>query len=130
MAIRDDPRRARFAGINVGRHRLLAFVLSGFFSGLAGALFAFHNGSVFPAMADLHTSFEAIIVSLLGGSHAFLGPLVGAIAFKTLARFTESWWLASWPLVMGLALIAVVLLLPGGVVGLFESRWGRRGGPR
>src|SRR3989440_7174042 len=66
-AIRENPRRARFIGVHVRGHQLQAFVLSGFFSGLAGGLFAFFNGSVFPDFAYLNKSFEPLVVALLGG---------------------------------------------------------------
>src|SRR5262249_32849785 len=63
-AVRENPRRARFIGVNVRRHQLCTFALSGFFSGIAGALFAFYNGSVFPDFAYFTKSFEPLVVAL------------------------------------------------------------------
>lgn len=121
-AIRENPRRARFIGVNVRRHQLFAFVLSGFFSGLAGGLFAFFNGSVFPDFAYLNKSFEPLIVVLLGGIQSFFGPLAGAVGFKILETFIARQWPVYWPLFLGSAVVLVVLALPQGFVGLLQRR--------
>jgi branched-chain amino acid transport system permease protein len=119
-AIRENPRRARFIGVHVRRHQLLAFVLSGFFSGLAGGLFAFFNGSVFPDFAFLTKSFEPLVVALLGGIQSFFGPLAGAVGFKILETFIARQWPVYWPLFLGSAVVVVVIALPGGFVGLLQ----------
>jgi branched-chain amino acid transport system permease protein len=121
-AIRENPRRARFIGVDVRRHQLIAFVLSGAFSGLAGALFAFFNGSVFPDFAFLNKSFEPLVVVLLGGVQSFFGPLAGALGFKILETFIARQWPVYWPLFLGGSVIAVIILLPQGFVGLLERR--------
>lgn len=121
-AIRENPRRARFIGVNVRRHQLLAFVLSGAFSGLAGGLFAFFNGSVFPDFAYLNKSFEPLVVALLGGVQSFFGPLVGALGFKILETFIARQWPIYWPLFLGGAVILVIVILPQGFVGLLARR--------
>jgi branched-chain amino acid transport system permease protein len=121
-AIRENPRRARFIGVNVRRHQLLAFVLSGFFSGLAGGLFAFFNGSVFPDFAYLNKSFEPLVVVLLGGMQSFFGPLAGAVGFKILETFIARQWPVYWPLFLGSAVVLVVVALPQGFVGLLQRR--------
>jgi branched-chain amino acid transport system permease protein len=128
-AIRENPRRARFIGVNVRRHQLFAFVLSGFFSGLAGGLFAFFNGSVFPDFAYLPKSFEPLVVALLGGVQSFFGPIAGAIGYKLLETFIARQWPIYWPLFLGGVVILVIVLLPQGFVGLVERRrW--RAAPR
>jgi branched-chain amino acid transport system permease protein len=121
-AIRENPRRARFIGLNVRRHQLFAFVLSGFFSGLAGGLFAFFNGSVFPDFAYLNKSFEPLVVVLLGGIQSFFGPLAGAVGFKILETFIARQWPVYWPLFLGSAVVLVVVALPQGFVGLLQRR--------
>jgi branched-chain amino acid transport system permease protein len=121
-AIRENPRRARFIGVNVRRHQLCAFVLSGFFSGLAGGLFAFFNGSVFPDFAFLTKSFEPLVVALLGGVQSFFGPLAGAIGFKILETVIARQWPVYWPLFLGTAVIVVIVALPQGFVGLIGRR--------
>jgi branched-chain amino acid transport system permease protein len=128
-AVRENPRRARYIGVNVRRHQLLAFVISGLFSGLAGGLFAFYNGSVFPDFAYFTKSFEPLVVALLGGVHAFGGPLVGAFAFKVLEWLISRQWPVYWPLFLGSVVILVIVVLPQGFVGLFGRRpWARSAG--
>jgi branched-chain amino acid transport system permease protein len=121
-AVRENPRRARFIGVNVRRHQLYAFVLSGFFSGVAGGVFAFYNGSVFPDFAFFTKSFEPLVVVLLGGVQSFYGPLTGALCFKVLEWLISKWAPIYWPLFLGGIVIAVVVLLPQGFVGLAERR--------
>jgi branched-chain amino acid transport system permease protein len=108
--------------VNVRRHQLYAFVLSGFFSGVAGGIFAFHNGSVFPDFAFFAKSFEPLVVVLLGGVQSFYGPLAGAFGFKLLEWLISKWAPIYWPLFLGAIVIAVILVLPQGFVGLLERR--------
>jgi len=126
-SVRENPRRARFIGIDVRRHQLVAFVLSGAFSGLAGALFAFYNGSVFPDFAYFTKSFEPLVVALLGGVQSFFGPLAGAFGFKLLEWLVSRQWPVYWPLFLGTIVIVVIVVLPQGFVGLaWGNGWRRR----
>ena len=128
-AVRENPRRARYIGIDVRRHQLLAFVISGAFSGLAGGLFAFYNGSVFPDFAYFTKSFEPLVVALLGGVQSFFGPLAGAFGFKILEWLVSRQWPVYWPLFLGSIVIVVIVVLPQGFVGLFGRRpWARSAG--
>jgi len=121
-SVRENPRRARFIGIDVRRHQLVAFVISGAFSGLAGGLFAFYNGSVFPDFAYFTKSFEPLVVALLGGVQSFFGPLAGAFGFKLLEWAVSRQWPVYWPLFLGTIVIVVIVVLPHGFVGLVGGR--------
>ncbi len=121
-SVRENPRRARFIGIDVRRHQLVAFVISGAFSGVAGGLFAFYNGSVFPDFAYFTKSFEPLVVALLGGVQSFFGPVAGALGFKLLEWLVSRQWPIYWPLFLGSIVIVVVVLLPSGFVGLVGGR--------
>ena len=77
-AIRENPERAEFVGINVRRYQLAAFVIAGAFAGLAGALFGIFNRGVFPDFAYWSKSAEVLIMVILGGMGHFWGPAVGA----------------------------------------------------
>ena len=121
-SVRENPRRARFIGIDVRRHQLVAFVISGAFSGLAGGLFAFYNGSVFPDFAYFTKSFEPLVVALLGGVQSFFGPLAGALGFKVLEWLVSRQWPVYWPLFLGSIVVVVIVLLPYGFVGLAGGR--------
>jgi branched-chain amino acid transport system permease protein len=121
-SVRENPRRARFIGINVRRLQLFAFVISGAFSGLAGGLFAFYNGSVFPDFAYFTKSFEPLVVTLLGGAQSFFGPLAGAFGFKILEWLVSRQWPVYWPLFLGTIVVLVIVALPLGFVGLAGGR--------
>ena len=126
-AVRENPRRARYIGIDVRRHQLAAFVISGAFSGVAGGLFAFYNGSVFPDFAYFTKSFEPLVVALLGGVQSFFGPLAGAFGFKILEWLISRQWPVYWPLFLGAIVVVVIVVLPAGFVGLVGGRqWRRR----
>ena len=125
-AVRENPRRARYIGIDVRRHQLAAFVISGAFSGVAGSLFAFYNGSVFPDFAYFTKSFEPLVVALLGGVQSFFGPLAGAFGFKILEWLISRQWPVYWPLVLGGIVVVVIVVLPSGFVGLVGGRRWRR----
>jgi branched-chain amino acid transport system permease protein len=116
QAIRDNETRARFVGIRVRRYRWFAFVLSGCFTGLAGILWVPLNGLTTPEILYWPFSGEIIFMTVLGGFRTFTGPIVGAIAFNYLKVYA----VASsqyWQLVLGSILIALVILLPTGIVG-------------
>jgi branched-chain amino acid transport system permease protein len=121
-SVRENPLRARFIGIDVRRHQLVAFVISGAFSGLAGGLFAFYNGSVFPDFAYFTKSFEPLVVALLGGVQSFFGPLAGALGFKILEWVVSRQWPVYWPLFLGTIVVVVIVVLPNGFVGLVGGR--------
>jgi len=116
-ALRANARRVQYVGVNVRAHQLAAFVASGAFAGLAGALFALSTGNVFPGWLDWTASATPIVMAVLGGVHTFLGPAIGAAVYVVLEVFisghTEYWLLA-----MGVIIVALVLLMPEGLSGL------------
>ena len=118
--IRENMLRCRFVGINVYRHRLKAFVLSGLFAGLAGALFAPFTRIVVPQMADWITSGNAVFMGILGGASHILGPIVGALVWVFLDAFVAG-ITEHWPLIIGIVIFNIVFFMPGGLMGLFVS---------
>jgi branched-chain amino acid transport system permease protein len=123
-AVRDHARRAEAVGVDIRRHQWLAFVVAGFFGGLAGSTFAFLKGSVFPNYLNVPMSVEPLVMVLLGGLQSFAGAPLGAAIYKTLdtgvTRYTQY-----WQLVLGGILIVLVLAFPRGVLGMLPER--RRG---
>jgi ABC-type branched-subunit amino acid transport system permease subunit len=120
-AVRDHARRAEAVGINIRALQWTAFVVAGFFAGLAGAVFAFLKGSVFPVYTESPMSVQPLVMVLLGGIGAPSGPLIGAAAYKLLdtliTRYTEYWQI--W---LGGILIALVLAFPRGIAGVLDWR--------
>lgn len=121
QAIRENPERTEFVGINVRRYRLSAFVLSGFFLGVAGSLFCGFSKNVFPVYADMMKSTEILVVCLLGGFNVFLGPVLGSILYIFLDKIVTS-YTEYWPLALGAIIVAILLFLRGGVAGFIVER--------
>jgi branched-chain amino acid transport system permease protein len=122
QALRENPERTEFIGINVRRYRLTAFVLSGFFLGVAGSLFCGFNKNVFPGYAHWMKSTEMLVVCLLGGIYSFFGPVVGSIVYIFLDKIITS-YTQYWPLVLGLVVLALVIFLRGGIVGFIGEKF-------
>lgn len=118
-AIRQEPERVRFFGVNVRRHREYAFIISGGATALAGALMAPWSQIITPMIAHWSYSALPILFCLLGGSSRFWGPAVGAIVFAGLEHFTRT-MVGMAEVVVGGALLLVVLAMPGGILGTFE----------
>jgi branched-chain amino acid transport system permease protein len=118
QAIRDSETRAAFAGIPVRKYRLVAFTIAGLYAGLAGALLPPLENTVTPPIAHWTTSAEPVLATLLGGVHAFAGPIVGAFLFLVIkdiiVRFTEYWLI-----VFGVIVVALVMGFPEGVMSIF-----------
>jgi len=117
MAARDNERRARALGFAVFRVRLMAFTISGALAGLAGYFAAAQFGFVAPQMLGWHLSATVLVMVLIGGTGSVAGPLVGALVLLGLEEALKG-ALESWKLVEGALVIALVLLLPGGVRSL------------
>ena len=116
QSIRDNEVRAEMVGIRVKRYRWYAFLVSGIFTGLGGALYSFINGHVTPELAEWVFSGEIVFMTLLGGFMIFEGPIIGAILFTYLQLYLTS-WTEYWQFAMGVILILLVLLLPQGISG-------------
>jgi len=123
-AIRENPERAEFVGVNVRMYQLAAFTVAGVFAGLAGALFGLFNRGVFPEFAYWSKSAEVLIMVILGGVGHFWGPAIGAAALTLLNQQITS-YTQYWPLVLGTVLIALLFGFPGGIVGSLHAAWVR-----
>jgi branched-chain amino acid transport system permease protein len=117
---RDSPLRAEAVGIDIGAQRWLGFVVSGVFAGLAGVLMVYLKGSAFPAYADVGTSFDALVMALLGGLQSLDGPLFGAVVYRMLKVYLQINF-TRWPIVMGAVLVLLAVFLPRGLGGAVES---------
>lgn len=123
--IRDNSERIEFLGIPMRRYRLMAFTISGAFSGLAGAIFAPFEMAITPHIAFWTKSAEPVIMSLLGGTRTFLGPAFGAGIYMIIKNIisTKSEY---WMLFLGSLLILIVVFFPGGIVGYIKDKFFRK----
>jgi branched-chain amino acid transport system permease protein len=115
VAVREDEGVAEAIGVNVFRHKLVTFVLSSFFAGMAGGVFAYYHVSFYPSFGfNPLWTFDPVLITYLGGVGTVWGPLIGAVFFLAL-RETLALRLGEMHLlVFGVLFIAVVLALPGG----------------
>lgn len=124
---RDSPLRAEAIGIDLLRTQWAAFALAALFAGLAGGLFAFFKGSVFPTYLAIPKSVDALLMVLLGGVQTISGPILGATVFEGLSEQLVR-WTNYWRAAMGLIIIGLVLAFPQGLAGFVAERWERRTG--
>lgn len=122
QAIRENEVRAEAVGYNVPRFKLLAFVIGGAFSGLAGVLYAMLFGIVPLEAIGFVFSGNVVFATLIGGSGSLYGPIIGSFVFIWLSESVSVIW-ARWPLLLGLAFVIVVLFFRGGVVEAWARFW-------
>jgi branched-chain amino acid transport system permease protein len=123
---RDSPLRAEAIGIDVKHYEWMAFVVAGAMAGVAGGLYVFSKGSVFPDEMSIPRSVDGLVMVLLGGVQTLSGPIFGAAAFTWL--HDEISRLAYWRFILGGVIIGLVLLFPQGLGGIWrqvEARLGR-----
>ena len=127
QALRDAPLRAAASGLPVPALRYQVFVGSATLAGLAGGLWAAFKGAVFPSVASVATSVDALLVILLGGVHQLWGAAVGS-ALLVWGGAELGQGLDYWRGVLGLVIMAVMVLAPSGVLGGLQrglARWGK-----
>jgi branched-chain amino acid transport system permease protein len=116
-AIKMDAARASFLGVNVRAYRVASFTIAGGITAVAGGLLGPWTQILTPDLAEWQSSTAPLLHTLLGGSGSFWGPAVGAIVFAAVDYGTRSLQGVS-ELVTGGLLLCVILLVPGGLVGL------------
>jgi len=119
---RDQPRRMRMLGHHVWMVRWIAFIMAGFWGGIAGLLFVYYHQFIHPHSLSLQQSAEALLMVILGGANTFFGPVVGALII-TLVKNVASSYVDRWNSLLGLIFVVVVLFMPQGVVPGLKLRW-------
>jgi branched-chain amino acid transport system permease protein len=118
--IRENDRRVEFAGVSLKNYRLGAFIISGTFAGLAGALGTLLESNTNPFSAHWSHSAEPVLVSLIGGIQTFSGPIVGSAVFIVLREIIER-YTQNWMLWFGLILLVIIMGFRGGIVGALSG---------
>ena len=118
---RDSSQRAESIGINLKAHQWLAFTLAGTFAGVAGVLFVFSKGSVFPDVLAIPQSIDGLIMVLLGGVQSLMGPIFGAAAFVLIEDWVTR--LEYWRIIFGAIILVIVTAAPDGIAGGLARLW-------
>jgi branched-chain amino acid transport system permease protein len=116
-SIRENRQRAEALGVNVFRHELIAFVISGVFCSVAGALFVVYSQSAYPELLNWTQSGYAVFMLVIGGMYTFLGPVIGALLYTLGQQYLVS-HTTQWQLILGAVLVLIALLRPDGLAGL------------
>jgi branched-chain amino acid transport system permease protein len=119
---RDQPRRMNALGYHVWMIRFLAFLLSGFWSGVAGLLYLYYNQFVSPQAVALTASAEGLLMVIAGGTATLLGPIAGA-ALVVVVKNVASAYIERWNFVLGAIFVVIVVFMPEGLVPGTARRW-------
>jgi branched-chain amino acid transport system permease protein len=112
---RDQPRRMTALGYNVWLVRFVAFLFSGFWTGVAGLLYIYYTGFISPQVATLQASAEALLMVISGGTATLLGPIAGA-AIVVVMKNVASAYIERWNMVLGIIFVVIITFMPEGLV--------------
>jgi branched-chain amino acid transport system permease protein len=118
-SIKSNTNRAGFLGINTAMAKLMLFTFSGLIAGVAGSLFILFKKMASPNFLDMFTSFDVVVLSVVGGYSSFAGPLIGSFVHVYMVEYLSS-FTERWQLIMGLFFMMVILFFSGGLVGLLR----------
>lgn len=123
--IRESESRMRALGYNVPLHVFIGFVVSGFFAGVAGAMYAMFNNFVSPSTVQLSQSVEGLLMAIVGGVGTLFGSMIGAFLIISMENFV-SLYTERWSMVLGFMFIFVMIFAPEGVLGKARKLLARR----
>jgi branched-chain amino acid transport system permease protein len=137
QGVRDDPVRMSSLGYNVPLHRTLAFGLGAFVASLAGVLYVWWEGQIAPGNIGLGATVELLVICVIGGLGRIEGAWLGAFAFIVINNYVRDVELplfgGSFNTIIGLIFLAIVVVSPNGLMGLWDkltrATLGRRGPP-
>jgi branched-chain amino acid transport system permease protein len=138
QGLRDEPARMRALGFDVTLHRTLAFAFAGFIAAIAGVLSVWYNGRITPGSINLEQTINILIIAVIGGLYRLEGAWIGALAYALIDNYSREWvpqvgnvlGPARFNTIIGLVFLVIVLLSPGGLVGIWENARDRLGGRR
>lgn len=120
VSIRDNAKRVAYMGFKVAHTKALIYVISGSFAGIAGSVLALFQNVIAPDLAlGPGTSFQVILITMVGGVGSFFGPIWGSAIFTILHEFTSR-YIKEVEMLMGAVLIVVMLYFPKGFAGVLE----------
>ncbi len=129
-AMSDDIQTAASLGVNVGRHKLTAYLIAAFFTSIAGSLFYINNLTIRPeAGFGVSWTISMVFIVIIGGVGTIEGPVIGAIIYVLLTGFLDQF--KAWSnIILGLICILMILFMPKGIAGLMRrllrTKWMQR----
>ena len=122
QGVRDDPVRMASLGYNVPLHRTIAFAFAGFIAAIGGVLFVWWNGHIDPATIDLGATIDLLVIAVVGGLYRLEGAWVGALLFVVLENYSQQIGFIGprFDTLIGAIFLVIVLVSPGGLMGLWE----------
>lgn len=126
ISIRENEQRARLIGYHVERYKLLAFILSALFSGVAGGLYAITFRYSNASLLHWTVSGQAVVWAIVGGVGTLFGPFLGT---GLIVSFTDyiSFWFEHYPILVGAVIILMVVFAPKGILGILTGEGRERG---
>jgi len=125
--LRANEQRIEFFGYKVQHLKAIIFALSGAIAGLAGSLYAFHEGFVWPNMLGVVMSTQVVLYVLFGGSGTLIGAVIGTMVIEALSFWLSNNYQDFWPIILGVLLLLVIMFRPAGLVSLVLSERERVG---
>jgi branched-chain amino acid transport system permease protein len=125
ISIRENEERAKLIGYNAQRYKLIAFIIAGGLSGLAGGLYSLTLKYAAASYLHWSVSGHAVVYTVVGGMGTLIGPAIGAGIVMSLEHYLIN-YLQATDLVVGIALVFMVLVAPKGLVGLIQSKLKRK----
>jgi branched-chain amino acid transport system permease protein len=123
-AIRENEERSTFIGFDPRAYKVAAFALGALLCGLSGALKALYDTSTAVSTLDVDTSGDFVVYTIVGGAGTLFGPLVGTAIISYLSNVVSGFsaFTNSWRLIEGVIFVAVIVFLPGGVLGALKDQ--------
>lgn len=118
--IKENPRRAELLGYWTDGYKIFSFAVGAVIAGLAGGLYGYSTGFVSADFFSWSHSADALVWTILGGSGTIAGPFIGAAALTFLRESLSSMWGKVYPVIVGGLLVGLVVVLPGGIVGMLD----------
>ncbi len=131
QGVRDEPVRMGSLGYNVALHRMMAFGFAGFLASLSGVLYVWWNGQIDPASIDIARVIDLLVIAVIGGLYRLEGAWLGALAFVVIQNYVRTDNLpvigGTFHTLIGAIFLAIVLISPGGLMGMWDSLFSRVG---
>lgn len=123
IAIREDEDAANSLGINTTVFKCISFAISGFFTSLAGSIYAYQQGFIKPEpVFNVLVTVKMIVMAVFGGIGSLFGPLIGAATIEIISEFLSNYFLVAHTLFFGTIIIVAILFFPKGLADIFSGR--------